>query len=163
MPIPGILQPDILPAGDRLRLRKYDGRDTFALSWYQDRETLLLVDGNPEPYDLEKLHRMYHYLDEHGELYFIEVETSAGFIPIGDVTFWQEDMPIVIGNPAFRGRGIGKRVVSALVQRGRELGYSQLFVREVYRYNIGSQRLFESAGFVIDRELPSGFRYRLDL
>ena len=45
MPIPGIVQPDILPVSDRLRLRKYDGVFAFALPWYLDTETVYLVDG----------------------------------------------------------------------------------------------------------------------
>ena len=62
MPIPGILQPSILTVSPTLRLRAYDGRDTFALPWYQDEETLWLVDGARTPYTLEKVHVMYRYL-----------------------------------------------------------------------------------------------------
>ena len=163
MPIPGIIQPDILAVSETVRLRKFDGHFAFALSWYQNRETLLLVDGRDEPYDMEKLERMYRYLDARGALSFIEVHTPPGFLPIGDVTFWQEDMPIVIGDSSFRGKGIGKQVVAALIERGKVLHYPQLFVREIYHYNIGSQRLFESAGFVKDGKTPDGFRYRLDI
>lgn len=39
---------------------------------------------------------MYSYLDAHGELYFIEWKENGVWVPIGDVTFWQEDLPIVI-------------------------------------------------------------------
>lgn len=52
---------------------------------------------------------MYRYLDAHGELYFIEILDKGRFTPIGDVTFWQEDMPIIIGDSRYRGRGIGKK------------------------------------------------------
>ena len=45
MPMPGIPQPALLPICPTLRLRAYDGHDTFALPWYQDEETLWLVDG----------------------------------------------------------------------------------------------------------------------
>ena len=31
----------------------------------------------------------------------------------------QDDMPIVIGEPHYRGKGIGRKVLSALVRRGR--------------------------------------------
>ncbi len=34
---------------------------------------------------------------------------DGGYIPIGDVTFSQEDMPIVIGDKAYRGKGIGEK------------------------------------------------------
>ena len=135
MPIAGIKQPEIITISDNLRLRRFDGCFDFAFEWYQDTETVWLVDGVKEPYTRGKLNGMYRYLDEHGELYFIEVRKDGVFQPIGDVCFWQEDMPIVIGEPAYRGRGIGAQVVSALIERGKELGYSRLYVNEIYDYN----------------------------
>lgn len=87
MPIDGIKQPDFLEIDAGLRLRKYDGIYEFALPWYQDLDTVSLVDGIREPYDMEKLERMYNYLNVHGELYFIEIIEGDRFIPIGDVTF----------------------------------------------------------------------------
>lgn len=163
MPIDGIKQPDFLEIDTGLRLRKYDGIYEFALPWYQDLDTVYLVDGIREPYDMEKLERMYNYLNVHGELYFIEIIEGDRFIPIGDVTFWQSDMPIVIGNAQYRGMGIGKRVVAKLIQRGRTLGYSSLYVNEIYSYNLSSQKIFKSLGFMEYEQTPDGFRYQLNL
>jgi len=116
-----------------------------------------------ESYDMEQLSRMYSYLDKHGDLYFIEVLEGDKYIPIGDMTFSSEDMPIAIGNKSYRGKGIGKKVVKALVDRGKQLGYASLKVREIYKYNIGSQKLFESVGFQKYEETKKGYRYKLDL
>ena len=44
-------------------------------------------------------------------------------------------------------KGIGSQVLEMLKVRGRELGYNQLYVKEIYHYNIASQKLFEKAGF----------------
>lgn len=55
MAIQGIEQPEILQIDDTLRLRKYDGVHDFALVWYQDKETVCLVDGNQNPYTPERL------------------------------------------------------------------------------------------------------------
>ena len=118
MPISNIEQPEILPVDDGLRLRKFDDSFDFAFEWYQDPETVWLVDGVRRPYTRETLANMYHYLDGQGELYFIEALDGGVFRPIGDVCFWQKDMPIVIGDPRYRGRGIGRKVVAALVRRG---------------------------------------------
>ncbi len=163
MPIDGIKQPDFLEIDVGLRLRKYDGIYEFALPWYQDLDTVSLVDGIREPYDMEKLERMYNYLNVHGELYFIEIIEGDRFIPIGDVTFWQSDMPIVIGNAQYRGMGIGKRVVAKLIERGRTLGYSSLYVNEIYSYNLSSQKIFKSLGFMEYEQTSDGFRYQLNL
>ena len=163
MPIVNIEQPEIIEIDETLRLRRYDGQHDFALAWYQDEETLMLVDGKNEPYDTEKLNRMYRALNSWGELYFIEVLTDKGYEPIGDVTFWQEDMPIVIGDSSYRGQGIGKKVVRALISRAKELGYTYLLVDEIYFYNTGSRRLFESVGFKAYETTEKGNRYRLEL
>lgn len=163
MPIPGIVQPDILPVDNELRLRRFDGVFDFALAWYQDSEIVYMVDGVRTPYTTEKLERMYRYLDQKGELYWIETLENGRFIPIGDVTFWQEDMPIVIGEPAYRGRGVGRRVVRALAQRGKTLGYDKVYVDSIYPYNKASQHCFEAAGFKPCKQTESGISYVLEL
>ena len=163
MAIQGIEQPDLIQIDDTLRLRKYDGTHDFALAWYQNEETVWLVDGNRNPYTLELLAGMYHYLNEAGELYFIEIMENGTYKPIGDVTFWQEDMPIVIGDPNYRGNGIGRRVILALIQRGRMLGFDHLEVGEIYNWNVGSRRCFESVGFTPYEITDKGHSYRMSL
>lgn len=163
MPIPGIAQPDLLEIEYGLRLRRFDGQSAFALPWYQDEETVRLVDGKHTRYTEEALAQMYDYLDARGELYFIEVLIDGGYQPIGDVTFWREDMPIVIGDRRFRGKGIGGKVVAALIARGRALGYDRLGVAEIYDYNIPSRRCFERAGFRACEKTARGSRYELIL
>lgn len=163
MPITGIVQPEVLAVDEGLRLRRYDGEHAFALPWYQDEETLWLVDGRREPYDMARLDAMYRYLDKQGELYWIEVQEAGAWRPIGDVTFWQADMPIVIGERACRGCGVGRRVIRALADRGRTLGYASLEVQEIYHYNIASRRCFEKAGFCAVAETERGVTMRLTL
>jgi len=162
MPIPYIEQPLILNIDKDLRLRKFDDHYDFAFSWYQDEELVYLVDGVKRPYSYEKLSNMYHYLDRHGELYFIEV-LEGDWKPIGDVTFWQEDLPIVIGDPAYRGKGIGGKVISALVRRGRQLKFDRLYVNEIYDYNTASRKCFENAGFRVLEKTEKGNRFYMDL
>lgn len=149
---------------DKLRLRPYNHECEFALEWYQDRELLDLVDGEGSlSYDMEKLIRMYTYLNQIGELYFIEVKQDKAFIPIGDVTLCKEDLPIVIGDKNYRGKGIGSKVIEALKIRARLLGYMQLQVREIFSYNKGSQRLFEKKGFEKFKTTEKGYSYRCRL
>ena len=163
MAIPGIEQPAIIQVDNTLRLRKYDGVHDFALEWYLDKDTVYLVDGKRDPYTMERLGGMYRYLDNAGELYFIEVLENGTYKPIGDVTFWQEDMPIVIGDSNYRGRKIGRKVVSALVQRGIALGYDHFEVGEIYDWNEGSRRCFESVGFHAYEKTDKGAKYKLTL
>ena len=161
MAIQGIEQPALIHVDESLRLRKYDGVYDFALAWYQDEETVYLVDGKRNPYTMSRLKGMYEYLNNARELYFIEVLENDTYKPIGDVTFWQEDMPIVIGDPNYRGKGIGRRVILALIQRGKMLGYDRLEVGEIYDWNEGSRRCFESVGFTAYRKTEKGYSYRM--
>jgi len=158
--IHGISQPETIHIHDSLRLRKFDGICDFAYQWYQDQEMVELIDGkNAQLYDMEKLNRMYNYLNNQGELYFIEIREQNEFIPIGDVTFSQEDMPIVIGETAYKGRGIGSMVVQALIQRAQEIGYTTLYVQEIYDFNVGSIALFTKNGFTAYKKTEHGASY----
>lgn len=154
---------DVLQIEETLRLRRFDGNYEFAFEWYQDPETVLLVDGKAELYSYETLTNMYNYLNDKGELYFIEVNENGEWKPIGDVTFWQEDMPIVIGEREYRGKGIGKKVISAFVEHGKAVGYDKLYVGEIYDFNIASQKCFESVGFRRYEKTEKGYRYVLEL
>lgn len=163
MAIQGIEQPEIIQIDETMRLRKYDGVYDFALAWYQDEQTVYLVDGKKDSYTMPRLKGMYEYLNDAGELYFIEVLENGAYKPIGDVTFWKEDMPIVIGDPAYRGKGIGRKVVSALINRGRELGYDRLYISDIYDYNAASRRCFESLGFYAYEKTGKGAKSVLEL
>lgn len=162
--IQGIEQPDIINISSNLRLKKFDSNYSFALLWYQDEETVKLVDGeHAELYDIEKLQRMYHYLNNHGELYFIEVLEMDEYFPIGDVTFWQGDMPIVIGDKRFRNCGIGSLVVTTLIKRAIIIGYKTIYINEIYDCNKDSRSLFLRNGFKAYKKTEHGFSYMLDL
>lgn len=55
MAIDGIKQPEIIQINRELRLRKFDGIYDFAFDWYQDEETVYLVDGVRKKYSQETL------------------------------------------------------------------------------------------------------------
>lgn len=161
MAISGVTQPEVLQVTDELRLRKYDGVYDFAFTWYQDVETVYLVDGVKKPYSEETLKCMYEYLNKQGELYFIEILEEGKYKPIGDVCFWKDDMPIVIGEKAYRGKGIASTVIAALIERGKALGYDTLRVNEIYEFNIASRKCFEKIGFVAYEKTEKGNRFLL--
>ena len=163
MAMEGVEQPAYIRIDEALRLRRYDGTADFALPWYQDEEMVYLVDGVRKAYDREYLYDMYGWLDAHGELYFIEALENGAWTPIGDVTFSREDMPIVIGEPGHRGRGVGTLVIRALMDRGRALGFDRLGVKEIYDWNTGSIRCFTACGFAPVEKTEKGRRYEAKL
>ncbi len=58
MPIPGIPQPQYITVDTEIRLRRFDGCFDFAFDWYQDEETVYLVDGVRKKYSRDDLQRM---------------------------------------------------------------------------------------------------------
>ena len=166
MPISDLNQPEILTVGEDLRLRRFDFDYGPALDWYRNPETVYLVDGVMTPYDEEKLDRMYRYLDAHGELYWIELREGETWEKIGDAALTPnmagENLPMVLGPIRHRGRGIGRKVLAALIDRARTLGLTQLQV-EIYDWNTASRRCYESAGFKAMEKTEQGTRYSLTL
>lgn len=164
MPIEAIEQPEILEISPTLRLKKYGGAFEFALPWYQDPVVLRMSEGEGvKPYTLENLKVMYSYLDSHGELYWIETLRDGEFVPIGDVTLEPEDLPIALGFPDVRGKGIGRAVIRALIERARSLGWDHLSIQNIFDYNLASQKMFLSCGFQKTGSTKDGASYRLEL
>ncbi|KIL34596.1 hypothetical protein SD70_32480 [Gordoniibacillus kamchatkensis] len=123
-----------------------------AVPWYQDPEVLYYSEGgaSSKPYDYEKVQAMYNYLLNKAEVYIIEVDTKDGWLPIGDVALFHESgVPIVIGNPEYRSKGIGKRVMRLIINRAKVLGRTNIRTNGIYIFNKRSRRLFESLGFTI--------------
>ena len=127
------------------------------MALYRDRETVDLVDGPDSPtYDRDRVAAMYDALGAQGELYLVERLTSVGWLAVGDVTLAPDTLPIVLA-PGHRRKGIGRRVVLRLAERARELGWSELQVREVLRGNTGSHRLFTGLGFLAQPDGPPAY------
>lgn len=150
MGIKEITQPDIIEIHRELRLRTPNKNQwKVALSWYGNPKVLYYSEGvTDKVYDMEIIKRMYTYLSNVGELYFIEVLENDTWKPIGDVTLSEENMPIAIGEEAYWGKGIGKKVISTLIKRAKEIGLKRLQVPSIYLYNNRSENLFVSLGFI---------------
>lgn len=166
MPLPNIPQPQLLPIAPGLRLRRYDGHYEIFLPGYQ---TPAVYENSEGIFDLEKIpdlgyvKGMCNFLDRAGELYYIEIEESGAFVPIGDVTIKPQNPPIALWREEYRGRGIGKQVMQAVIARLRDLGYEKISGSSVFRWNTASQRLHESLGFYRVGENEREFFYDLTL
>jgi len=151
MPYRNFKQPEIIEIDTNLRLRAYDGNYQVAVPWYQNEVVYYnsegITDKNKIP-DEEYVKGMYEYFQKiDSEMYFIEVMKDGKFIPIGDAAMKEENPPIVIGVDEYRGIGIGKKVMTAIINRAREVGITRITETTIYEYNIASQKLYESLGF----------------
>ena len=166
MPLPNIPQPQLLPIAPGLRLRRYDGHYEIFLPGYQ---TPAVYENSEGIFDLEKIpdlgyvKGMCNFLDRAGELYYIEIEESGAFVPIGDVTIKPQNPPIALWREEYQGKGIGRQVMQAVNARLRALGYEKISGSSVFRWNTASQRLHESLGFYRVGENEREFFYDLTL
>lgn len=138
----------------------------LAVPWYADPEVLQMSEESARPYDVAKIRRMYLQLAEQGEVYLIEVREGERWVPVGDAALSPDDLPIVIGPPEYRSRGIGARVLDLLLRRAGELGWRSVQAKRVLIENQRARRMFLSRGFWIDGvETGDGgrryFRFRL--
>lgn len=160
-----VKQPEIIDIDTDLRLRNPENTEwEIALPWYQNPKVLYFSEGvTDKVYDMETINRMYGYLNSIGELYFIEVLEDELWKPIGDVTLSDQNMPIAIGDEAYWGKGIGKRVIGELVERAKAIGLRKLCIRAIYLYNNRSQNLFTSMGFVEvgENDTEKSYEFRL--
>lgn len=168
MAIDKIAQPETIDIDENLRLRKYDGNYLTALPWYQNEVVYYnsegITDKNKIP-DENYVKGMYNWFETNGrsEMYFIEVRENGSFVPIGDAALQEENLPIVIGVDKYRGVGIGKKVLNALIDRAREIGFKRLYNVRIFPYNKASQGLYTSCGFRLTGEDEHYKVYGLEL
>ena len=143
-------QPEVITINDTLRLRKYDGHYELFLPGYRDpvvyQNSEGIFDESRIP-DLDYVKRMCTYLAKVGELYYIEAKENGTYVPIGDVTVKEENPPIAIWREAYRGKGVGRLVMEAVIGRLKELGSAMITGSTVYQWNTASQKLHERLGF----------------
>lgn len=163
MPFEGIMQPKIIEIDGQIRLKAFDGNFAIAYAWYQDPIVYKNSEGRDEPVDLAYIEKMYHYLDSVGELYFIEILVDGSYQAIGDITVKAVNPPIVIGDSNYRGKGIGKKVMQAMIARAKELNFEKICDSEVYDYNLESIKLHESLGFKPTGKKDNTWFYELKL
>ena len=96
MPINNIEQPIYIGIDDKLRLLKYNGNYEEALSGYQDpyvyQNSEGIFDANKKP-DINYVKGMFEWLNNNGELYYIQIKEGRDFISIGDVTIKDVNPP----------------------------------------------------------------------
>ena len=159
-------QPEVITINDTLRLRKYDGHYELFLPGYRDpvvyQNSEGIFDEGRIP-DLDYVKRMCTYLARVGELYYIEAKENGTYVPIGDVTVKEENPPIAIWREAYRGKGIGRLVMEAVIGRLKELGSAKITGSTVYQWNTASQKLHERLGFRIVSEDEKEIVYEREL
>ena len=119
---------------DKITLIPYYPASETTLAWYQDKTLCKQVDNIDTVYDLDKLNRMYHFLNTHGDLFYIAYDGTL----CGDVCL--------------------RAVIRGMLAIATEKGFAQCYAH-IYLFNLQSRKLFEALGFV--KEDEERYVYRL--
>lgn len=125
------------------KLIKYYPNYEVTLPWYQDRQLVKQVDNRDQPYDIERLKRMYTYLDQHGDLFYIEYDHTL----CGDVCLQDSGEIAIVISPRYQNKHIGRTVIYMIIDLAKQKGFSSVYAR-IYPFNIQSKTMFESLGFI---------------
>lgn len=162
MPLSHIEQPEIIEIEQGLRLKKFDGNIDKMIRGYQDpvvyqnSEGIFEQDKIP---DFEYIKGMCEYLENAGELYFIQVLENGKYVSIGDVTIKSENPPIAIWQEKYRGVGIGSKVMKSVINRLSFLGHKRITGTSIFKWNTASQRMHERLGFCRVGETDNEYIY----
>ena len=125
-----------------IRLIPYYRNDEVSLSWYLDTDLVKMVDNRDTPYDIPLLHRMYDYLSENGDCFYIEYDG----VLVGDVTLLSNGEIAIVISKEHQRKNIGRRCVREMLSLAKERGMTEVKA-VIYTFNIPSQRMFVSLGF----------------
>jgi len=132
---------------ENLKLVPYYPAENITLAWYQDKELCRQVDGVGEPYSLDKLRRMYSYLCNNGECFYITYFDQ----PIGDVSLKNDGEIAIVLCREYQNRHIGRKCVEEIIKLAKEKEYKKVKAN-IYSFNVQSMRMFRSIGFVSTEE-----------
>ena len=125
-----------------ITLIPYYRNDEVSLVWYEDTDLVKMVDNRDTPYDIPLLHRMYDYLSENGDCYYIEYDG----VLVGDVTLLTSGEIAIVVSKEYQNRHIGRRCVREMLLLAKEKGMKEVKA-VIYPFNIPSQKMFLSLNF----------------
>ena len=114
----------------------------ITLEWYQDPNVCRQVDNIDYVYTPDLLDRMYTYLSEHGDCYYIQYQGKL----VGDVTLRENAEISIVVCKEYQNLHIGRRCVIDMLELAREQGLKEVKAN-IYAFNTQSRRMFESVGF----------------
>ena len=114
----------------------------ITLEWYQDPDVCKQVDNIDYVYTPDLLERMYTYLSEHGDCYYIQYQGKL----VGDVTLRENAEISIVVCKEYQNLHIGRRCVLGMLELAREKGLREVKAN-IYAFNTQSRKMFESVGF----------------
>ena len=95
--------------------------------------------------DMQELHKLS---PPHGRLLLIQYNADiaglGGLRKIGDGIGEIKRMYV---RPGFQGKGLGRKILNALIEEARSIGYQRLRL-DVGPYSVAARKLYETSGFI---------------
>lgn len=127
---------------EKIKLIPFYKNEMVAIDWYQDKDLVKQVDNVEEAYTIEKLNRMYSYLDTHGDCFYIEYEK----ILVGDITLCDDGEISIVICRDYQNKHIGRKCVFDMIELAKEKGFNRVYAK-IYSFNAQSQKMFQRVGF----------------
>ncbi|MDU1878623.1 MAG: GNAT family N-acetyltransferase [Finegoldia magna] len=144
---------DTIIVNDRIKLIPYFENYDTTLKWYKDKDVCKQVDNIDFIYDINRLQKMYNYLNTHGKLFYIEYNNEL----VGDISLTDENEITIVVCKEFQNKYIGRNCVTKILELAKENGLKSV-TANIYAFNHQSRKMFEAVGFKqIDEEL---FEYK---
>ena len=132
-----------IPLTDKIALIPYYPASETTLAWYQDKTLCKQVDNIDTVYDLDKLNRMYHFLNTHGDLFYIAYEGTL----CGDVCLQTTGELAIVICKKYQNRHIGRAVIQKMLNLAQSKGFASCWAH-IYTFNTQSRKMFLSLDFV---------------
>lgn len=142
-----------ITVNENIKLIPYFENYETTLKWYADKGVCKQVDNIDFVYDVDRLQKMYNYLNTHGNLYYIEYNNEL----VGDISLTDEAEITIVVCKEFQNKHIGRNCVKKILELAKEKGLKSV-TANIYAFNHQSRKMFEALGFKqIDEEL---FEYK---
>lgn len=134
---------------ENIKLVPYFENYETTLKWYKDKDVCKQVDNIDYVYDIDRLQKMYNYLNTHGNLYYIEYKNEL----VGDISLTDDNEITIVVCKEFQNKHIGRNCVKKILELSKENGLKSV-TASIYAFNHQSRKMFEAVGFKqIDEEL----------
>lgn len=144
---------DTIIVNDIIKLIPYFENYDTTLKWYEYKDVCKQVDNIDFVYDIDRLQKMYNYLNTHGKLFYIEYKNKL----VGDISLTDEAEITIVVCKEFQNKHIGRNCVKKILELAKEKGLKSV-TANIYAFNHQSIKMFEAVGFKqIDEEL---FEYK---
>lgn len=127
---------------EEISLVPYFDNFEYTLNWYKDFDVCKQVDNIDFVYDIERLKKMYNYLNENGDLYYIEYKNKL----VGDICLTNDSEITIVICKEYQNRHIGRKCVYEILKIAKEKSFKSVKAN-IYTFNEQSQKMFESVGF----------------